>query len=80
MALIGFRSVLIFTLLGWKRYLCNLLDVSFWLGLRRTNIVMDIYRLSNFSGRGRPPVPLCALFQVQAGTWVEPPMFRKLAE
>ena len=29
--------------------------------------------------RKRHKVPLRTLFQVQAGTWVEPPMFRKLA-
>jgi hypothetical protein len=30
-------------------------------------------------GGGRPQVPLRALFQAQAGTWVEPLTFRKPA-
>jgi hypothetical protein len=30
-------------------------------------------------GGGRPQVPLRALFQARAGTWVEPPTFRKPA-
>jgi hypothetical protein len=32
-----------------------------------------------FTGGGRPQVPLRALFRARAGTWVEPPTFRKLA-
>jgi hypothetical protein len=34
---------------------------------------------SSFIGGGRPQVPLRALFQARAGTWVEPPTFRKPA-
>jgi hypothetical protein len=33
----------------------------------------------SFIGGGRPQVPLWALFQAQAGTWVEPPTFHKPA-
>jgi hypothetical protein len=32
-----------------------------------------------FIGGGRPQVPLRALFQARAATWVEPPTFRKPA-
>ena len=52
--------------------------LCFLLGLRRTNIVHIICRLFNFIGGGRLQVPLRALFQARAGTWVEPPTFRKL--
>ena len=38
-----------------------------------------IRRLSSFTDGWRPQVPFRALFQAQAGTWVEPPTFRKLA-
>ena len=46
--------------------------------LRRTNTVKIIWCISSFlTGGGRPQMSLRALFQ--AGTRVEPPMFRKLA-
>jgi hypothetical protein len=34
---------------------------------------------SSLIGEGRPQVPLRALFQARAVTWVEPPTFRKQA-
>jgi hypothetical protein len=40
----------------------------------------EIFRFfPSFIGGGRPQVPLRALFQARAGTWVEPPTFRKPA-
>jgi hypothetical protein len=36
--------------------------------LRRTNIVEFIQQISSVTGGDRPQVPLCALFQAQAGT------------
>lgn len=35
---------------------------------------------SSFHGRGRPQVPLRAVFQARAGTWIEPQTFCKPAE
>ena len=46
--------------------------------LHHTNTVKVIWGLSSFTGKGRPQVPLRALFQAQAVTRVEPLMFRKL--
>ena len=40
---------------------------SFGWVLRRTNTVMIIWRLSSFTGGGRPHVPLRPLFQARAG-------------
>ena len=51
----------------------------FYRVLRRTNTVKVKWRLPSFTGRGRPQVPLHALFQAPAGTRVESPTFRKLA-
>jgi hypothetical protein len=39
----------------------------------------DHPRASRRDFGGRPQVPLRALFQARAGTWVEPPTFRKPA-
>ena len=36
--------------------------------LRRTNTVNVIWRLSSFTGGGRPHEPLLVLFQARAGT------------
>ena len=43
--------------------------------LRRTNTVKGLYGdfLVSFTSAGRPQVPLRALFQTRAGTWIEPP-------
>ena len=46
--------------------------------LRRINTLNVIWRLSSFTGGGRPQVPLCALLQARAGTRVEPSTFCKL--
>ena len=56
------------------------LPLTFFLGwvLWCTNTVKVIPWLSSFIGAGKPHVPLNALFQAQAGTWVEPPTFCKL--
>jgi hypothetical protein len=43
----------------------------------RRDFFVDFF--SSFIGGGRPQVPLRALFQARAGTWVEPPTFRKPA-
>jgi hypothetical protein len=43
----------------------------------RRDFFVDFF--SSFIGRGRPQVPLRALFQARSGTWVEPPTFRKPA-
>jgi hypothetical protein len=45
---------------------------------RPVEIFSSIF-FSSFIGGGRPQVSLRALFQARAGTWVEPPTFRKPA-
>ena len=60
-------------------YAINLLRVRaclfFVLVLRRTNTAMVKWWPSSFTGGGRPQLPLRALFQGKAGTWIEPPKF-----
>ena len=46
--------------------------------LRRTNTVNVVWRLSSFTGGGRPQVLLHASLQARADTGEEPPTFRKL--
>ena len=56
----------------------NFLNRSFfgWT-LRRTNTANVIWRLSFFTGGGRPQVTLRALFQARAGTRVELPHMKE---
>ena len=57
-------------------HLIDILLFFFGWVLHCTNTVMEIWRLSSFTGGGRPQVPFCALFQAQVGTQVEQLMFR----
>jgi hypothetical protein len=56
-----------------------------WATIHSSRVILErpaeIFRrlFSSFIGGGRPQVPLRALFQARAGTWVEPPTFRKPA-
>jgi hypothetical protein len=56
-----------------------------WATVHSSRVILErpaeIFRrfFYSFIGGGRPQVPLRALFQARAGTWVEPPTFRKPA-
>jgi hypothetical protein len=52
--------------------------LSDWI-LRCTDMLLVMWRLSSFTSAERLKVPFCELIQTQTVTWVEPPMFLKLA-